>query len=111
MEIYLYNTLNKKKELFNEGPFASKIAKHIGSNHYDIPITAKDALKIIPSLSNIYSEPFSDSSQIATFLLCNATKNAGFKVALTGDGADELFGGYNRHIFLPKIYSLISDRT
>ena len=94
----------KSKNLFDEGPFAKKIANHLGTNHTEIPLTAKEALDIIPSLPEIYSEPFSDSSQIATYLLCNATKKAGYKVALTGDGADEIFGGYNRHIFLPKIY-------
>ena len=93
---------------FDEGPYAEKIAKFLGSNHTDIPITSNEALDIIPYLPEIYSEPFSDSSQIATYLLCKATKDTGYKVALTGDGSDELFGGYNRHIFLPKIYSIFT---
>ena len=93
---------------FDEGPFATKIADQIGSNHNNIAITSKEALNIIPSISKIYSEPFSDSSQIATYLLCKATRKLGYKVALTGDGADELFGGYNRHIFIPKIYSILN---
>tara|TARA_A100001388_G_scaffold264781_1_gene236362 strand:+ start:3689 stop:5644 length:1956 start_codon:yes stop_codon:yes gene_type:complete len=97
---------DESSKFFNEGPFASRIAKHLGTNHNDIPITSKEALEIIPKMSEIYSEPFSDSSQIATYLLCKATKESSYKVALTGDGADELFGGYNRHIFLPKIYKL-----
>ncbi len=92
---------------FDEGPFASKVANHLGTNHTNISITSKEAFNIIPNISQIYSEPFADSSQIATFLLCKACKEASYKVALTGDGADELFGGYNRHIFLPKIYSLL----
>ena len=95
----------ESSKTFDEGPFASRIANHLGTNHNDIPITSKEALQIIPNISEVYSEPFSDSSQIATYLLCKATKESSFKVALTGDGADELFGGYNRHIFLPKIYS------
>tara|TARA_Y100000589_G_scaffold313221_1_gene334340 strand:- start:19695 stop:21659 length:1965 start_codon:yes stop_codon:yes gene_type:complete len=98
----------KSKSPFNEGPYAAKIANYLGTHHIDIPITPKDALGIIPNLCNIYSEPFSDSSQIATYLLCKATKYSGYKVALTGDGADELFGGYNRHIFTPRIYELLS---
>ena len=93
---------------FDEGPFASKIANYLGSNHTNVAITSKEALNIIPSISKIYSEPFSDSSQIPTYLLCKATKYSGYKVALTGDGADELFGGYNRHIYLPRIYSLLN---
>ena len=95
----------ESSKTFDEGPFALKIANHLGTNHNDIPITSKEALQIIPNISEVYSEPFSDSSQIATYLLCKATKESSYKVALTGDGADELFGGYNRHIFLPKIYS------
>jgi len=92
---------------FDESPFASKIAHQIDTNHNNIAITSKEALNIIPSISKIYSEPFSDSSQIATYILCKATRDLGYKVALTGDGADELFGGYNRHIFIPKIYSIL----
>tara|TARA_Y100000589_G_scaffold164083_1_gene155942 strand:+ start:3470 stop:5425 length:1956 start_codon:yes stop_codon:yes gene_type:complete len=99
-----------KDSLFNEGPYASQIAKYIGTNHTDIPLTSKEALDLIPKLSTIYSEPFSDSSQIPTYLVCKAARESGYKVALTGDGADELFGGYNRHLFLPRLFSIFENK-
>ena len=99
-----------EENLFNEGPYASKIANFLETNHTDIPLTSKDALDLIPNLSEIYSEPFSDSSQIPTYLLCKSARESGYKVALTGDGADELFGGYNRHIFLPKVFSIFKNK-
>ena len=97
-------------KLFNEGPYASEIAKYLGTNHTEIEISSKDALDLVPKISEIYTEPFSDSSQIPTYLICKAAKDSGYKVALTGDGADELFGGYNRHLFLPKIFSLLKNK-
>ena len=93
---------------FNEGPHARKIANFIGTNHTDIPITFKEALSIIPLLPNLYSEPFADSSQIPTYLLCNESRKLGLKVALTGDGGDELFGGYNRHKFIQDLRTIFN---
>ena len=92
------------EEIFNEGPYAKKIANHLGTDHTEIPLSYSEIQSVIPKLPFIYSEPFSDSSQIATYLICQGIKSSGIKVALGGDGADELFGGYNRHVFGPLIY-------
>lgn len=90
---------------FDEGPYARKIASYLGTNHSEVRLTSNDLVNLIPSLSSIYSEPFADSSQIPTHLICKEAFKGGIKVALSGDGADELFGGYNRHVFIPKIHN------
>ena len=65
------------------------------------------AQSIIPSIPKLYSEPFADSSQIPTYLLCNESRKLGLKVALTGDGGDELFGGYNRHKYIQNFRNIL----
>lgn len=90
---------------FNEAHYAKKIAKHLSTNHTEMYISSKEAINIVPKLSKIYDEPFSDSSQISTFLISQLTKQQ-VKVALTGDGGDELFCGYNRYIFGEKLWNV-----
>ena len=82
---------------FDEASNSRSIASYLGTNHNERALTAEDALKFIPKLPSIFSEPFSDSSQVATHLGCKEARQSGLSVALSGDGADELFGGYNRH--------------
>ena len=67
-------------------------------------VTSNDAIKIIPEISEIYDEPFSDASQIPTIILSKFTKQK-VTVALTGDGGDEIFGGYNRHVYGALFYN------
>jgi asparagine synthase (glutamine-hydrolysing) len=91
---------------FNEAQYASEIAKYIGTDHHELMITSKDALDVIPKIPLIYDEPFADASQIPTFLVCKLTKQY-VSVALTGDGGDELFGGYERLVKGIKLWGII----
>ncbi len=86
---------------FDESKYAGMIAKYLGTNHNTINLTSKDVSAIIPTITDSYSEPFSDSSQIPTLLISKIISDYGFKIAITGDGGDELFGGYNRHLYVP----------
>ncbi len=91
---------------YNEASYAKKISEYIGSNHTEILIKEKSVYEVIENLPSIYDEPFADSSQIPTTILCkNAKKN--LSVCLTGDGGDEIFGGYNRYIWFNKIWKNI----
>ena len=84
--------------LFDESKAAESISKHLGTNHNSHKISIKDIIDVIPKIPLVYSEPFADYSQIPTFLVSQLASNS-VKVVLTGDGGDELFGGYNRYIF------------
>ena len=91
---------------FDESKYAYEVASKLKTNHHEILIDKEELLNIITKIPNIFDEPFSDSSCIPTYLLCNKVSNF-VKVALSGDGGDELFGGYNRYIFLNNILSRI----
>lgn len=93
---------------FNEAPFARSVAAHLGTDHSETVVTAADAMQLIPSLAKFYSEPFADSSQLPTHLVCREARRSGLTVALTGDGGDELFCGYNRYFWGPKIWDRLS---
>ncbi len=91
---------------FDESAYASAVARHLGTDHHEIRVTAVDARSVIPLLPQLYDEPFSDSSQIPTYLVCKAART-NVTVALSGDGGDEIFGGYNRYFWSKKIWSRI----
>ena len=82
---------------YDEAPYAAAVARYLGTSHHEMRVSAADALDVVSRLPDLYDEPFADSSQIPTFLLCAATRRT-VTVALSGDGGDELFGGYNRYL-------------
>jgi asparagine synthase (glutamine-hydrolysing) len=86
----------------DESDAAAAVAACIGSQHTAFTVTAADAMAVIPSLTGIYDEPFADSSQIPTLLLARLARRD-VTVALTGDGGDELFAGYTRHLWVESL--------
>lgn len=101
-------TIGFEQAGFNEAPFARAVAAHLGTDHTETLLTSDDALQLIPQLPQLYSEPFADSSQLPTHLVCREARRAGLTVALSGDGGDELFGGYNRYFWGARIWNRLA---
>lgn len=92
---------------FDESRHASSVAHHLETNHTTLFVSAAEARVVIPQLPTMYDEPFADSSQIPTYLVCRAAREE-VTVALSGDGGDELFGGYNRYLWGPRLWDQVS---
>lgn len=99
-------TIGFEEAAYNEAAFAKLVAKHLSTNHTELYVSPADALAIIPRLPEIFDEPFADSSQLPTYLVSKMTRRH-VTVALSGDGGDEGFLGYNRYLWWRKIWRYI----
>ena len=96
-------SVGQKDKRYDELNYAREVSKYLKTNHNELSVSDNDIIKTIEKIPDVYSEPFADSSQIPSIILSNFVKQK-LSVALTGDGGDELFGGYNRYIY-SNLYS------
>ncbi len=101
-------TIGMDDPAYNEAVYAKEIARHLGTEHTELYITAEDARAVIPRLSGIYGEPFADSSQIPTYLVSRMTREH-VTVSLSGDGGDELFCGYGSYASIDRIWGKMKN--
>lgn len=89
---------------YDESSHAARVAKHLGTSHSEIRLTGDDALQLVPELPQWFDEPLADPSQLPTYLICREARKE-VTVAVSGDGGDEIFGGYNRYVQGDKLLS------
>jgi asparagine synthase (glutamine-hydrolysing) len=101
-------TLGFSDDVYDESKFARPIAKYLGMKYNEVIVSTSNVLSLIPKLSETYSEPFADTSQVPMMLISQFTSNA-VKVAISGDGGDELFGGYNHYNWSNSMWPIINN--
>jgi asparagine synthase (glutamine-hydrolysing) len=100
-------TVGFEEAEFDESPHARAVAQHLGTDHTELYVTAAEARAVVAQLPNMYDEPFADSSQIPMHLVCRAARQQ-VTVAMSGDAGDELFGGYNRYFWGPRVWNRVA---
>ena len=99
-------TIGFNEKEYNEALFAKEVAQHLGTDHTEMYVTPKDALDVIPNIPHMFDEPFSDYSQIPTYLVSKIARQH-VTVSLSGDAGDELFTGYERYFMGKKIWDRV----
>ena len=97
-------TIGMHEEGYDEAPHAEAVARHLGTTHETLMLGPEQILSELPGIAARYDEPFSDPSQLPTYLVARLARD-NVTVALSGDGGDELFAGYNRHFYGPRLWS------
>ena len=99
-------SLGFDEKKYDESGYARSVAKHVGTAHNELIVSPHDMREIIPNLSRMFDEPFGDSSAIPTYIVSKFARSS-ITVALTGDGGDEIFGGYNHYHRANQIWSTV----